>query len=407
MNGDRHPSPRHPSPPAPAYDPRYGTGLAPAEIGLGRTWIEVDLGAIAANIRAIKAALGPRLMYAVVKANAYGHGMVPLARAAVRAGADGLAVATAEEALALRAAGIPGPVLLMGHLAPEQAPAIVQARVTPAVYTIETARALSAAAAAAAAAAGNGVPVHVKLDTGLCRVGVDPAAAVAFAREVGGLQGLRLEGVFTHFSCADEGDLERTEEEFQVFQGALARLEAAGFRFSIRHAAASAAFLESPGTWLDMVRAGIAIYGYYPYARCRRSVSLRPALSLKTRIARLRTVPAGTSVGYGRTYICPRDTVIATIPVGYADGLDKRLSNKGEVLVHGRRAPRVGTIAMDMSMIDAGGVGQVALGDEVVIIGEQGGERITLEEVAGVAGTAIEHLLAQLSARPTRVYRET
>lgn len=385
------------------YDSRYGTGLAPAEIGRGRTWIEVDLGAVGANIRAIRKAIGPRLMYAVVKANAYGHGMVPLGQAALRSGADGLAVAAAEEALALRAAGITSPVLLMGHLAPEQAAAVARAGgVATALYTVETARALSAAAVAA----GRKVPVHVKLDTGLCRVGVDPAAAVAFAQEVAGFEGLEVEGVFTHFSCADEGDVERTAEEFQVFRGALARLEAAGLRYRIKHAAASAAFLESPDTWLDMVRPGIAIYGHYPFAGCRRAVALRPALSFKTKISRLRAVPAGTAVGYSRTYICPKDTVIATIPVGYADGLDKHLGNKGEVLVRGRRAPRVGTVAMDLSMIDVGGVGDVAVGDEVVIIGEQGGERITLEEVAGAAGTAVEHVLAQLSGRPSRVYLE-
>jgi alanine racemase len=274
--------------------------------------------------------------------------------------------------------------------------------VTTAIYTAETARALSAAAVAA----GRKVPIHVKIDTGLCRVGVDPVAAVAFAQEIAGLEGLLVEGVFTHFSCADEGDVERTAEEFQVFRGALARLEAAGFRYKIKHAAASAAFLESPETWLDMVRPGIAIYGHYPFAACRRTVALRPALSFKTRISRLRTVSAGTAVGYSRTYICPKDTVIATIPVGYADGLDKHLGNKGEVLVRGRRAPRVGTVAMDLSMIDVGGVGDVAAGDEVVIIGEQGGERITLEEVAAAAGTAVEHILTLLSGRPSRVYVE-
>jgi alanine racemase len=289
----------------------------------------------------------------------------------------------------------------MGHVAPGHARWLVEAGVTAAVYNIETARAISAAATGA----GRRAFVHLKLDTGLCRVGVPPAEAVAFADAVSRLPGIEVEGVFTHFSCADEGDFERTEDEFRVFQGALSRLEAGGHRFKIRHAAASAAFLESPDTWLDMVRIGIAMFGYYPYAGCRQAVPLRPALAFKTRISRLRRVPAGTRVGYGQTYCCPKDTVIATIPVGYADGLDKHLGNRGHVLVHGRRVPRAGTIAMDLSMIDAGVLGgQVELGDEVVIIGEQGDDRITLEEVSAAAGTVIEHTLTQLSARPSRVY---
>jgi len=389
-----------PGPVSGPYDPRYGTGLAPAEVGRHRTWIEVDLGAIDANVRTIKQAIGPRLLAAVVKANAYGHGMVPLARAALRSGADVLAVATPEEALALRATGISGPLLVMGHVAPEHARALVAAGVTLAVYTVETARAVSAAAKAL----GKPAAVHLKVDVGLCRVGVTPAEAVAFAGLIAGLPGVEVEGVFTHFSCADEGDVERTAEEFQAFQGTLAALESAGHSFRLRHAAASAAFFASPDTWLDMVRAGIAIYGYYPYAGCRQAVPLRPALSFKTRITRLRRVPAGTRVGYGLTYTCPEDTVIATIPVGYADGLDKHLGNKGNVLVRGRRVPRAGTIAMDLSMLDVGKLDRVELGDEVVIIGGQGSDRISLEEMSRDAGTAIEHTLTLLSGRPSRVY---
>lgn len=395
------PKPRDDGSQARGYDPRYGTGLAPAEVGIHRTWIEVDLAAIAANIRVIKEAIGPRrLLMAVVKANAYGHGMVPVAKAAVMYGADALAVANPEEALALRAAGIGAPLLVMGHSAPEHAPLLVAAGVECAVYTADTAWAVSAAAGAC----GKTAKVHLKIDTGLCRVGVTPQEAVAFADMLRGLPGIDIDGVFTHFSCADEGDTERTAAEFEEFRAALSALDAARHRFRVRHAAASAAFLESPDTWLDMVRVGIAVYGHYPYADCRRSVPLRPALSFKTRISRLRRVPAGTRVGYGLTYICPRDTTIATIPVGYADGLDKHLGNKGKVLVRGNRVPRAGTIAMDLSMLDVGILDTVEPGDEVVIIGEQAGERITLEEVSEHAGTAVEHTLTLLSARPSRVY---
>lgn len=385
-----------------AYEARYGTGLAPIEVGRGRTWIEIDLGAVATNIATIKKAVAPRLLMAVVKANAYGHGMVPMARAALRFGADAIGVATPEEALALRAASIEGPVLIMGHIHPDHAPALVKGGVSVAVYTMETARAL----AAAASAQGTKASVHLKVDTGLCRVGVTPGEAVAFAAALDELPTLDVAGVFTHFSCADEGDVARTREEYALFSGVLARLEAAGHRYRIRHAAASAAFLESPETWLDMVRVGIAIYGHYPYRGCRQTVPLRPALQWKTRISRLRRVPAGTGVGYGLTYVAPRDTVIATIPVGYADGLDKHLGNCGDVLVRGRRVPRAGTIAMDLSMIDVGALDRCEVGDEVVIIGEQGREIITLEEVAETAGTAVEHILTLISGRPSREYFE-
>ncbi len=384
------------------YESRYGTGLAPIDIGRGRTWIEVDLGAVAANIATIKKAIAPRLLMTVVKANAYGHGMVPMAKAALRFGADALGVAAPEEALALRAAGIQSPILIMGHTHPDHAPALVKAGISVAVYTLETARAL----AAAASAQGRKAPVHLKVDPGLCRVGVAPGEAVPFAAALADLPALDVVGVFTHFSCADEGDVARTREEYALFSGVLARLETAGYRYRIRHAAASAAFLESPETWLDMVRAGIAVYGHYPYRGCRQTVPLRPALSFKTRVTRLRKVPAGTGVGYGLTYTTPRDTVIATVPVGYADGLDKHLGNCGDVLVRGRRVPRAGTIAMDLSMIDVGALDRCEVGDEVVIIGEQGREVITLEEVAETAGTAVEHILTLLSARPSRVYLE-
>jgi len=379
---------------------RYGTGLAPATVGQGRTWIEVDLAALAANIGVIRRAIGDRSLMAVVKANAYGLGMAPVACAALAAGADALGVATSEEALALRAAGIVAPILIMGHAHPDHAEALVAADVTVALYTPETARAL----AAAAARLGTCAKGHLKIDTGLCRVGVAPAEATEFAVMLQGLSSLDVEGAFTHFSCADDGDRERTAYEHQMFLAALDELAAAGHPVRVRHAAATAAFLDSPDTWLDMVRIGIGIHGYYPYAGCSRSVPLTPVMSMKTRISRLRRVPAGTGVGYGLSYKTKRATTIATLPVGYGDGLDKRLGNKGHVLVRGRRVPRAGGIAMDLSMIDVGDAGGFETGDEVVIVGRQGDECITLEEVAATAGTSIEHILAQLSGRPSRVY---
>jgi len=378
----------------------YGTGLAPAAVGKGRTWLEIDLDAIAANVAVVKSAICPRQLMAVVKANAYGHGMVPMAKAFLRAGADSLAVSGAEEALALRAAGVKAPILIMGHTHPDHAQALVEHGITVAVYTIQTARALALAAAATSRRA----IAHLKIDAGLCRVGVVPRDAIAFADALAGLQGLDVEGVFTHFSCADEGDVTRTMEELDLFKDTVTRLEASGHRYRVKHAAATAAFLESPETWLDMVRIGIALYGYYPFDGCRKAVPLRPALTFKTRISRVQQVRVGTGVGYGLTYKAPRDTVIATIPVGYADGLDKHLGNRGDVLVRGRRVPRAGTIAMDLSMIDVGALDRCEVGDEVVIIGGQGREMITLEEIAETAGTAVEHILTLLSGRPSREY---
>ncbi len=360
----------------------------------------IDLDAIAHNVAALKQRVGPDTeLWAVVKANAYGHGIVPVARTALAAGASRLAVARIAEGVALRRAGVSAPILVMGYHIPAEAEAAVAHDLIVTVNDMAFARAL----AQQAHDAGKRASVHVKVDTGMGRFGRLPHELLPFLEEVTRLPQLRLEGVWTHFATADERDKTFAREQYAIYRQVAAR---ASERFDIRyrHVANSAAILDLSETWLDAVRPGIAIYGLYPSAEVNTNLVLRPALTLISHVGRVRTLPAGASVSYGRTFIAKKRTRVALLPIGYGDGVHRLLSNRGQVLIRGRRAPIIGRVCMDNIMVDVSGVDGVHEGDEAVLIGRQGEDIISAEEVAAWAQTINYEVTTSLLPRAARVY---
>jgi len=365
------------------------------------TWAEVDLDAIAHNAAMLKARAGGRAeLMVTVKANAYGHGTVPVARAALEGGATRLAVARTLEGVELRQAGLTAPILIMGYTLPAEARRIIRWNLTPTVNTWEQAEALSAAAKEA----GKVVLIHVKVDTGMGRFGLLPGEAVDFVRAISRLPGLHLEGLYTHFAIADAADKTYTRHQFETYMDVVAQLEAAGFSFPLKHVANSATTLDLPEMALDMVRCGIALHGLQPSNEVEPAVPLRPAMTLKSRVARVRTLPPGSSISYGCTYTTTRPTPVALVPVGYGDGYHRILSNKGQVLIHGQRAPIVGRVCMDQFVVDVSDIPNVHQDDEVVVFGRQGAAEITAEEVARWAQTINYEITTSILPRVTRVF---
>ena len=378
-------------------------------------WAEIDLAVIAANVRELRRITRPdaRLLVAV-KANAYGHGLVAVARRAIESGADALGVARLHEAITLREAGLSAPILVLGYTSPDSVATLVRHDITQTLYAVETARAY----AERIGQTGGRLKVHLKVDSGMGRLGILPGArryappgmdltgtAVKEILEIARLQGVELEGVFTHFASADSADKTYAEQQFTVYLDFLDRLQRAGFEIPVRHAANSGAIIDMPHTHLDMVRAGISLYGLYPSDEVDQSkITLVPAMSLKSRIIHLKAVPAGFAVSYGMTHTTEKPTTIATIPVGYADGYNRRLSNRGCMLVNGVRAPIVGRVCMDLTMLDVGHISDVNLEDEVVIIGRQGTESVTADEIAGMLVTINYEVTSAITARVPRVY---
>jgi alanine racemase len=340
-----------------------------------------------------------------VKADAYGHGAVPVARAALGAGASWLGVAFVEEGIALREAGIDAPILLLSEPAPAAAPSVVAHRLTPFVYTREGIDALAAVAAATPTT----LPVHLKVDTGMHRVGCAPSDAVALAEVVAGQGSLALQGLATHLAVADEADeagRSYTEAQLDTFEGVLAAVTAAVGRPPIVHAANSAGALAFPRARFDLVRVGITMYGIAPSPAVADAVRLRPALSLHARVSFVKNLPAGARVSYGLRYELPRPARIATVPVGYADGVPRGLgANGGTVLVRGRRCPIAGTVTMDQLLVDVGDA-DVAVGDEVVLLGSQGDQMIDAAEWAARLDTIPYEVVTRLGGRLPRRYDE-
>jgi alanine racemase len=359
-------------------------------------WAEVDLDAVAGNVRLLKGQANGAALMAVVKANGYGHGAVAVARAALAAGADRLGVICVDEGEQLRRAGIAAPILVMGHTPATDAARLVDLSLTATVASRETAEAL----AHAATQRGVRLAVHLKVDTGLNRYGFAPADALALADWLRDLASLEVEGLFTHFASADEADKGYTLEQYGRFRQVAEELH----WVPIRHVANTATLLDMPDLSLDMVRPGLGVYGLYPSGEVRRDLGLAPALSLKSRIVRLTALAPGDCVSYGRTWRAPRPSLIGLVMCGYADGLPRSLSSRGNVLVRGRRAPIVGRVCMDMCMVDVTDVPDVAADDEVVLIGCQGEEEITADEVAALAGTISYEILCSISARVPRLY---
>jgi len=362
----------------------------------GRVWAEIDLDALADNVRLLKSQANGAALLAVVKANAYGHGAVAVARAALAAGADRLGVICVDEGEQLRRAGITAPILVMGHTPAAEARRLVDLSLTPSVVSREVALAL----ARVASERGIEVAVHLKVDTGLNRYGLPPSEAADLGRWLRDLAGVQVEGLFTHFASADERDKSHTLEQHRLFLSVAEQLD----WVPIRHVSNTATLLDMPDMSLEMVRPGLGIYGCYPSSQVNRSLPLRPALSLKSRVARLNSLALGESVSYGRTWRAPRPSLIGLVLCGYADGLPRALSNRGSVLVRGQRAPIVGRVCMDMCMVDLSDIPDVAVDDEVVIIGRQGEEEISADEVAELCGTIGYEILCGISARVSRLY---
>jgi len=364
-------------------------------------WAEIDLDAIAHNVAAIKRHVGDHVMVmAVVKANAYGHGTLPVARAALENGASCLAVNRLGEGVALRRAGIEAPILVMGYTPPAGATTAVAHDLRLTV----TSPALAENLSAATAEAGKSLPVHVKIDTGMGRFGLLPEEARDFIRGLQRWPGLRLEGVFTHFAVADLADKDYTRRQFTIYLKIVAALEREGIQIPIRHVANSAATLDLPEMHLDAVRPGIAIYGLRPSVSVEPVLPLRPALTLKSRVGRVGILPPGSSISYGRTFVTDHPTPLALIPVGYGDGYMRLNSNRGAVLIHGQRAPIRGQVCMDQFVADISGIDGVQPDDEVVLIGRQGDGLLSAEEVAGWGETINYEVVTQLMPRVPRVY---
>jgi alanine racemase len=365
------------------------------------TWAEIDLDAIASNVSAFKKHVGEKVeIFAVVKANAYGHGAAPVARAALDAGAARLAVHRSVEGVELRQARIEAPILIMGYTPPDGAKTIVRWRLTPSLIDMEVARALSFEAAGTGAT----VPVHIKVDTGMSRWGLMPGEVVEFIRALRDLPYLRLEGIFTHLATADWRDTTHVLNQMDVFNRVLSDIRHAGFDVPVIHAANSAAAMRLPTTHCGAVRIGIAMYGMEPSSEWPSVFQIHPALTLKSAVSRVRKLPPGSGISYGRTFIAQQSIIAALVPVGYGDGYHRSLSNRGCVLIRGQRAPIVGRICMDQCVVDATNIPGVMQHDEVVLIGRQGQEVISVEEVARLAGTINYEVTTSLLPRVSRLH---
>lgn len=357
----------------------------------------VNLGAISHNIAEIRKKIGnQRNLMAVVKADGYGHGAVEVSRVALRSGADCLGVAIPEEGQQLREAGIEVPILVVGLIQPEEAYKIVKFRLAQAVASVELLEALDYEANKASTQ----VNVHVKVDTGMGRIGIKPEDVVSFVRKVNTFKNLNLEGVFSHLSSADEKDKAFSEHQLRLFERVINELHSAGFNVPKKHIANSAAVLDLPQSYYDMVRPGIMIYGLYPSKEVSHSIELKPAMTFKTKVSAVKVVPLGTAVSYGGTFITKKRTTVATLPAGYADGYSRLLSNRGEVLIKGQRVPVIGTVCMDMCMVDASSVEDVRPGDEVILFGEG----LHVDELAAKLGTINYEVVCAVSKRVPRIY---
>jgi alanine racemase len=367
-------------------------------------WAEVDLGAIAANVRALVAMSAPAGVLAVVKADAYGHGAVPVSRAVLEAGAAGVGVALVEEGVELRDAGIADAlIIVLSEPVPDAAETVVERRLTPVVYTAAGIEALAKAVVRTGAT--EPLDVHLKVDTGMHRVGCTPSDALDLARQVAARPELRLAGVCTHFAVADEPDNEYTARQEALFTTVLADLRAAGIDPGIVHACNTAGAIARPGARYDMVRAGIGVYGVAPSPALAGQVPLQPALALKAQVSYVKTLPRGARVSYGLRYeTTDADTTIATVPIGYADGVPRALGHRGaQVIVRGTRRPIAGTITMDQLMLDADGL-PIEVGDEVVLLGSQGDESVTAEEWAELLDTIGYEIVCGIGPRVPRRY---
>ncbi len=365
------------------------------------TVAEIDLDAIAFNLRVIRSLVGAGVKICpAVKADGYGHGAIPVSRTVLDAGAEMLGVATLEEALELREAGISAPILILQCVPPKGIPEIVAKDISTMVCDLRFAAELSNHAVAT----GKKVKVHIKVDTGMGRLGVFPSEVVKFAIQLSRMPGLVIEGIFTHFPSSGDQDLNFSHEQIKEFRGLTNAIREAGISIKLRHMANSGAIINLPESYFDMVRPGIMLYGLRDTKHLVRNVELKQAMTLKTKIVFLKELPPGKPVSYGRTFVTKRRTLVATIPIGYADGYNRLLSNKASALVHGIRVPVIGRVCMDQVMLDVTDVPGVAVGDEVVLYGRQGDGFISIEEIADLQGTIADEVICSVGKRVPRVY---
>jgi alanine racemase len=365
------------------------------------TWVEVDLNRLESNFVALRSLLprSVRIM-AVIKADAYGHGGSPVALRLQQLGVDALAVAILEEALVLRKAGVNCPLLLLNGFWPGQEDDIVSQELAPVVFRADMLDSLEKAAARAKRC----VTYHLEVNTGISRLGVEWEEAAALVTKHAPSPWTRCEGVFTHFSLAENLQDGSTATQLERFAQFLAAAGECGWQSPWRHAANSAGILNFRQSWMDGVRPGLLVFGVNPLPVPQALLALAPVLSFKTQVMQLRTVRRGCSIGYGNSFTADRDSRIATLSVGYADGLMRALSNCGQVLIRGQRLPIVGKISMDLTLVDTTEAGQPEVGDEVVLIGKQGNQEIRVEELAGLAQTIPYEILTRIGARVPRVY---
>lgn len=364
------------------------------------TWAEIDLNALRRNLEAVRGAVACGVgVMAVVKADAYGHGLLQVSRVLCERGVEYLGVATVDEALSLRENGISCPVLVLGSVLAEEAVAAMEADIT---LTLSD-RALLRTITELAAEKGKVQKVHIEIDTGMGRLGVWHEEALDLIKEVARSPYIAPEGLYTHFSSAGR-DKTLTEQQIIAFKGLTEELARCGIGFKYRHASNSIAVVDWPEAHFNMVRPGVMLYGVYPKRDFRRQIGLDPVMSLKTRVVFIKSVPAGRAISYGRTYITQKPTKIATLPIGYADGYGRILSNRANVLIKGRKARVVGMVTMDQTMLDVGHVSGVDLGEEVVLMGRQGRRLIPVEEVSKQAGTIPYEILAGITKRVPRHY---
>ncbi len=366
-----------------------------------RVYVTVDLDAIRSNMEAFRKNLKKDVMLcAVVKTDGYGLGAVPAAKAV----ADlvwGYAVATVDEALNLRRHGIKHPILILGYVPKAHYEDMIMQEIRFAAYKEEEVKALSDMAVFL----GKEALVHIKVDTGMCRIGLQPQEAIGFIQKIQKMPGISIEGLFSHLATADMKMREPSWEQVKVFEDILEELKALDIRIPICHIGNSAASMEMTEIPSDMFRIGISMYGYYPSDEMdEECVKLIPAMELKTQVVHVKTVPEGTAVGYGASFVTARETVIATVPIGYGDGYPRSLSNKGEMLVRGKRVPIIGRVCMDQTMLDVTDIAGVTEGDRVTVVGKDGNENLTLEEVSGLAGSFNYEFLCDLGKRIPHIY---
>ncbi|MEZ4671696.1 MAG: alanine racemase [Anaerolineae bacterium] len=362
------------------------------------SWLELDLEALAGNVRALKRIVGESVtLMAVVKADAYGHGAVAVARTALLNGAEQLAVSSIDEALQLREAGIDAPILLLNYTPPNAVRQALRQQFILTVYDLDMARAYDRAAREL----GERLVVHVKVDSGMGRLGAMPKDAMSLFRHIINLKNLDVQGIYTHFASADE-DQDYTAFQVKTFKDVIKPLRASGFDFQYIHAANSAATLASKDSHFNMVRVGIAMYGLSPSSAVPVTSEFRPVLTWKTIVAQVKTLAANHPVGYGRTYYTQNEERIAVLPVGFADGFRRAPKNWGEVLIHGQRAPVIGRVSMEKTVININDIPDVSVGDEVVLLGAQGDERITAEEIASKLGTSNYEVVTSILPRVPR-----